>query len=300
MTKFQSQKNGTAKGTRQSISSGRGFTLVELLVVIGIIALLISILLPALSRARDQAKSVTCLANMKQIGMAAFNYASENKGIWAPAAWWNGAAGTESESWPNILVNAGYLKSPDINKGQDPTRSVFYCPNGNPDLSASFTSSSGASAVPQSKTDGAGQTYRPCPSVSTGEKLGTWYGINASTGGGDIGSVPLIRSCNDSDPAGSTNFSSSLTKLSAIRQAASTVYIYDGVYMNLTVNSARVNARHGRQTQTNLCFFDGHAATFKTAELPGGLGIGNATDFGLANLNANYPAPAPRWRLNQN
>jgi len=58
----------------------RAFTLVELLVVIGIIAVLIGILLPALSRANRQAKATACLSNQKQLIMALLMYCQENKG----------------------------------------------------------------------------------------------------------------------------------------------------------------------------------------------------------------------------
>ena len=73
-----------------------GFTLVELLVVIGIIALLISILLPSLNRARESARRVQCLSNIRQISMAFFMYTGENKGYFPAAAVFGGGLGQQT------------------------------------------------------------------------------------------------------------------------------------------------------------------------------------------------------------
>jgi len=64
-----------------------GFTLVELLVVIGIIAVLIALLLPSLNKARQQAKSVQCKANLRQIMQALQYYANDNGGAVVPVYW---------------------------------------------------------------------------------------------------------------------------------------------------------------------------------------------------------------------
>jgi prepilin-type N-terminal cleavage/methylation domain-containing protein len=68
-----------------------GFTLVELLVVIGIIAVLIAMLLPALQRARESAKIVACASQLRQIALAARSYAAENRDALPPWAMDNGS-----------------------------------------------------------------------------------------------------------------------------------------------------------------------------------------------------------------
>ena len=86
---------------RTSIGSRGGFTLVELLVVIGIIAILISILMPALGKAKEKARQVQCASNSRQIYLLCMMFAQDHKGH-LPRPGWNSSS--PSLPWVDEMV----------------------------------------------------------------------------------------------------------------------------------------------------------------------------------------------------
>ena len=102
----------------------KGFTLIELLVVVAIIALLVSILVPALSQAHGQAQAVVCKSRLKQVGLVMLMYAEDNGG-WAP---YNYDSITPTwHTWAGTLDVSGYLR--ELNADRN---TVMMCPSQKP------------------------------------------------------------------------------------------------------------------------------------------------------------------------
>jgi prepilin-type N-terminal cleavage/methylation domain-containing protein/prepilin-type processing-associated H-X9-DG protein len=175
----------------------RGFTLVELLVVIGIIALLISILLPALSQARESANTVKCSSNMRQLCQALTNYASENKGRFPPninalSPAQSGSYPTNSNFWYDADRIGKYLPNTVVTGSDSIGTPVLSCPNDRQNAQRSYSMNVWASSQvdqyvhnksPRSGTYGVGATYSPNP---------PFYGQLFSASGKDATSLILI------------------------------------------------------------------------------------------------------------
>ena len=123
------------------LSSGRPFTLIELLVVIAIIAILMTMLLPSLKNAREGAKAVTCLSNLKQLGTAGIMYAGDNNDYWCQFGyiksatdwtrlWYNNAAYLSGFTGKTLTESQGELTNYCV------VPPALLCPNAKPRLLA--------------------------------------------------------------------------------------------------------------------------------------------------------------------
>ena len=171
----------------QRLNLRRGFTLIELLVVIAIIAVLIALLLPAVQSAREAARRIQCVNNLKQLGLGMHNYESSN-GVLPPqmvltfnssgTVAWKSSWGASSRIVPYLELGTVYNAINYVHKTSDPTNAtavstqlkVFLCPSEPNQQAFTVTSSAGVTT-----TYGV-SNYGWCE--------GTWYTFGGFAAGG--------------------------------------------------------------------------------------------------------------------
>ncbi len=231
----------------------QAFTLIEMLVVIAIIALLVSLIFPAVQSTLIRARTTECQSNQHQIAKAMLQYPVDNNGElpWAQAR--ANQVGF-NDNWAGVLIRGEYLNAPVTTDRDDiPAQSVFRCPEGlDDDVSAGSPGDSPWTTNPNA--------HRPWPAefVMDGETVyvHNWYGINGRTEA-DAGSNkgwPFIR----------TRDEHQRVYLTEVTLPSRTVMIYDGNWLhNSTPN--RILARHGpAKNKTVMVFFDGSVQVIET------------------------------------
>ncbi len=283
------------------------FTLVELLVVISIIALLISLMLPALGTAREQSRTIVCMSNVRQTFVALSNYASQQRDYAPPG---DAATGSGYENWVSILLHGGHIQyqvdyytpaeesAKYGNMGTSANRGVFRCPS---DLGAvrRLDWSPGDNARSRSffaegpYHDDLQKLHRINSPSRLKAVVDTSYGINGSygfLGNWNWHTRYFFRNHNLWQNDANTVAGRTLPKFSIINRPSRFALIFDGIYM-LDEDCSKIAGRHKGRTVTNVLSADGSAASVlrRTAIPPSGMG-------NFATLS-NYPRF--QWRLDQ-
>lgn len=274
--------------TDQHVRACVGFTLIELLVVIAIISLLMSILMPALGQAREQAKRVVCLTNLRSLGTAISNYASEFREVIVPGSYYYGTeSGAPRQDWPAILAEAGYINAPIYDEDEAPS-------TGEPTPEAAMRTNIVCPSAPRNVRENwdvgpfvaVGPVNQPADDPETGERRRIYfsYGSNGSNSVAHS-QLPMKQYC---DPENNPN------SYMQARKPADLVLLYDGSWSHNGWQIQRITANHMNRTETGTLLMDGHAEGFARENLP----MPELGDFGdLGYLKDNYPYPL--WRFDQ-